>query len=84
MIGFKNLIEKGESDILEFKETYRYNVKTNTKDKKLKDEISKAVCVMLNFKGGVVLIGVADDKKIIGIVRDLNLYGLKRRLKLKV
>ena len=55
-MDLKNLIEKGESDMLEFKETFRYNVKTNNKDKKLKDEISKAVCGMLNSKGGIILI----------------------------
>ncbi len=79
-MGLKNLIEKGESDLLEFKETFRYNVKTNTKDKTLKDEVSKAVCGMLNSKGGIVLIGVADDKKFEGIERDLNLYGKGNKL----
>ena len=74
-MGLENLIEKGESDMLEFKETFRYNAKTNNKDKTLKYEVSKAVCGMLNSKGGIVLIGVADDKKIEGIERDLNLYG---------
>jgi len=74
-MNLKNLIERGESDMLEFKETFRYNVKTNTKDKILKKEVSKAVCAMLNSKGGIVLIGVADNKKIEGIKRDLSLYG---------
>lgn len=74
-MSLKNLIKMGESGMLEFKETFRYNVKTNTKDKALKDEVSKAVCGMLNSKGGIVLIGVADDKRIEGIERDLNLYG---------
>lgn len=80
MINFltlKELIKKGESETLEFKETFRYNIETNLKDKSLKDEISKAICGVLNSDGGFVLIGVADDKSIIGIERDLNLYGGK-------
>lgn len=70
-----NVIEKGESNTLEFKESFRYNIETKHKDKSLKDEVSKAVCGMLNSQGGLVLIGVADDKTIKGIQRDLNLYG---------
>ena len=71
----KNLIKKGESKTLEFKETFRYNTETNQKDKKLKFEISKNVCGMLNLEGGIILIGVADDNSIKGIERDLHLYG---------
>jgi hypothetical protein len=68
-------INKGETNILEFKETFRYDVKTNNNNKSLKNEVSKAVCGMLNSEGGKVLIGVADNKTIEGIQRDLNLYG---------
>lgn len=71
----KNLIKKGESKTLEFKETFWYNIETNQKDRKLKNEVSKAVCGMLNSEGGIILIGVADDKSIRGIERDLDLYG---------
>ena len=71
-----NLIKKGESNTLEFKETFRYNTETNQKDRRLKNEVSKAVCGMLNSDGGIILIGVADDKSIMGIERDLRLYGI--------
>jgi len=71
----KNLIKNGKSKTLEFKETFKYNTETNQKDRKLKNEISKAICGMLNSEGGIILIGVADDKSIMGIERDLNLYG---------
>ena len=74
-MSLKNQINNGESPILEFKETFRYDVKAEMKNNSLKNEASKAVCGMLNSKGGVVLIGVADDKIIKGIERDLNLYG---------
>lgn len=74
-MSLKPLINKGESNILEFKETFRYNVKNQCKDKLLKNEVSKALCGMLNSEGGNVIIGVADDKTIEGIQRDLDLYG---------
>jgi hypothetical protein len=71
----ENLIKKGESNRVEFKETYRFNIETNSKDKSLKNEVSKAICGMLNSNGGTILIGVADDRTIMGIERDLDLYG---------
>ena len=74
-MSLKPLINKGESNILEFKETFRYNVKNQCKDKLLKSEVSKALCGMLNSEGGNVIIGVTDDKTIEGIQRDLDLYG---------
>lgn len=74
-MSLKNLIKKGESTTLEFKESFRYNTETNRKDRRLKNEVSKAVCGMLNSDGGILLIGVADDKSIMGIERDLIFYG---------
>jgi len=74
-MSLRTQINGGETEILEFKETFRYDVKTNINNKALKREVSKAVCGMLNSKGGIVLIGVADDKTIKGIQRDIKLFG---------
>ena len=74
-MSLKAQINEGETNILEFKETFRYDVKTKNNNKSLKDEVSKAVCGMLNSEGGKVLIGVDDNKTIEGIQRDLNLFG---------
>ena len=52
----KSLVKKGESEILEFKET---TAKIS--------EAMKTVCAFLNSKsGGTVLIGVRDNGEIIG------------------
>ena len=53
--GIKNLIKKGESGQLEFKEVVR------------KEDIAKTLCAFLNAEGGTVLLGVKDDGRIIGI-----------------
>ena len=67
-------IEKGENEIVEFKETFRYDINTQSKNKALKKEVTKAICGLLNNQGGMVLIGVSDDCKVNGLSRDLNLY----------
>jgi ATP-dependent DNA helicase RecG len=51
----KKLIKQGEGEQLEFKEAVR------------KEDIAKALCAFLNANGGIVLIGVQDDGKIIGV-----------------
>ena len=53
--NIKKLISQGESEILEFK----------TSTSKLKNTF-QTICGFLNNKGGIVLIGVANDGKIIG------------------
>ena len=50
------LITKGESDILEFKESLQ-----------LKDEMAETVCAFANSRGGNILIGVKDKGIIKGV-----------------
>lgn len=57
----KNLIKQGESEQLEFKEVVR------------KDIIGKVVCSFLNNIGGQVIIGVSDDKSIVGVKNAENI-----------
>ena len=76
-------IVKGECQFVEFKETFRWNVEKNIKDKSLKKEIVKAICAFANSKGGFLYIGVKDDKTIQGIERDLNTYNLLEKANAK-
>jgi ATP-dependent DNA helicase RecG len=51
----KTLIKQGESEQLEFKELVR------------KEDIAKSLCAFLNANGGILLMGVQDDGKVIGV-----------------
>jgi len=70
----KKIIEIGENEKTEFKETFRYDIRTENKNKALKKEVTKAICGLLNYQGGSLLIGVKDDCQIMGLKRDLLLY----------
>lgn len=72
-------IEKGENQEIEFKETYTWNVETNRKNRSLKNEVVKALCALGNSKGGTIYIGVADNKEIKGVQRDLDTYSSTNR-----
>ena len=51
----KNLIKRGESNQLEFKQTVH------------KESIAKTLCSFLNANGGIVLIGLQDNGKLIDL-----------------
>ena len=52
-----SLIREGESNTLEFKETFSLNGHTPNKDKVLEEEVIRATAGFLNTDGGTVLVG---------------------------
>jgi hypothetical protein len=64
------LIDEGESDSLEFKQTLRVNVHTGKPDKNIEHSALKTVAAFVNTRGGTLLIGVSDDGKVCGIEKD--------------
>jgi len=67
-----NLIEQGESSTLEFKATMRYNLhERKNRDKVVEHNCIKTIAAFLNSNyGGNLLIGVRDDKKVMGTAID--------------
>ena len=72
------LIEAGESERVEFKETLRWDVVANMINKKLEDVVVKTVAGFANGGGGTLLIGVADDGTVKGLERDYACLGGNR------
>jgi hypothetical protein len=68
--GVTALIADGESNVLEFKSTARWNLHTAAKDSKIEHVIVKTVTGFMNAEGGTLLIGVADDGSIVGLDND--------------
>jgi len=64
------LIDAGESATLEFKSTLRTNLKTGKVGKEIEIAWMKTVVALMNSDGGILLIGVDDDGKIIGTEAD--------------
>ena len=70
--GFnQNLINKGESEALEFKSTLRTNLHTKSIDNKMEHEVMKSITSFLNTDGGTLLVGILDNGEISGIEKDL-------------
>ena len=73
------LIAKGESGSLEFKSTFRWDLKQNKVNRNLETVVLKSVAGFMNGAGGTLLIGVADDGSIVGLERDYATLRKKSR-----
>lgn len=71
-----DLIAAGESDGVEFKSSARRNLRTGERDPRMELVVATTVAGFLNGRGGALLIGVADDGKVLGLEHD---YTLMRR-----
>lgn len=68
----QDVIEEGESSLLEFKSTMRWNVREGKKDKHMEEVILKSIAAFSNGDGGKLLIGVSDEGEILGLQDDYN------------
>lgn len=69
------IIQHEESQVLEFKSTLCWDVKNSKADKKMMGEIiMKSISAFSNSEGGILLIGVQDDKEILGLNYDYHTF----------
>ncbi|MFH1503473.1 MAG: ATP-binding protein [Candidatus Diapherotrites archaeon] len=64
------IIKKGENEKVEFKSTLRVNLHTNEIDRKIEFSTLKTITAFMNSNRGILLIGVEDSGKIVGIEED--------------
>ena len=72
------LLAAGESAMVEFKSSARWDRKENRPNKVLEQVIVKTVAAFLNSEGGTLLIGVDDDKKPVGLADDYKTLGKRQ------
>jgi hypothetical protein len=66
----ESIIELGESFTVEFKSTLRWNLREQRQDPKMEHAVLKTVAAFLNTDGGTLLVGVEDNKNVIGLKLD--------------
>jgi len=72
--NWKDIIKSGESAVLEFKSSFRWDLKLCQINKGLEQVSIKVVLSFLNTEGGTLLIGVGDDGSILGIENDYRTF----------
>jgi len=82
-VSIEDMVEKGESNELEFKSSLRWNYENNSIDKKLETVILKSISAFANGEGGMLIVGVNDEGEILGLERDYaSLEGTKDEFEL--
>ena len=66
------LIQKGETEYIEFKSSLRWDYREEKVNKILEDVILKSINAFANAKGGNLFIGVDDDMDILGLENDFK------------
>lgn len=64
------LIREGEGPTLEFKSTFRWDLKQSRVNRALEAVVLKTLAGFMNNSGGTLLIGIADDGRVVGLDYD--------------
>jgi len=73
-----DLIKQGESGTaefsgkVEFKSTLSWDIRENKKNKALQFSVLKTIAAFMNTEGGILLIGVEDNRHIFGLEKDIS------------
>lgn len=73
------MILEGEGQLVEFKSTLRYDMRTGGVNKKLEHVVAKTVAAFMNSDGGSLFIGVDDHRNAIGLELDYGTLTKKDR-----
>lgn len=69
----EEIIRADESKELEFKSTFQWDVREGKANKEMQKSVLKTLVAFMNSDGGTLVIGVSDDKEILGLADDLKL-----------
>lgn len=70
--NIQGLLNKYEHESLEFKSTFRWDTRQNMVNRALEKSVMKTIAGFLNSQGGHLVMGVDDNKTIVGLASDYN------------
>ncbi|MCW4013209.1 MAG: CBS domain-containing protein [Candidatus Bathyarchaeota archaeon] len=73
------LLNLSEGQYLEFKSSLRYDYNTKQVNQCLEQVVLKTLCAFLNAEGGTLLIGLSDEKTVVGIENDYRVIRNQNR-----
>jgi predicted HTH transcriptional regulator len=77
-LSLDEMLTAGESPILEYKSSLRWDLRQETVNTGLQKVVAKTIAGLMNFEGGTLLIGVADDGSVLGIENDFKTLQKRR------
>ncbi len=73
--SLEQLVKNGEHENLEFKSTFRWDLRSQKVNQHLEKSVMKTVAAFLNSQGGQIILGIDDDKNLIGMGSDYATLG---------
>lgn len=73
-----DILARGEGEDVEFKSSARWDYKQGKHNSALEVEVPRALAGFLNSRGGVLVIGVDDRGKVVGLERDYATLGRRQ------
>jgi hypothetical protein len=70
----RNLVSNGENREVEFKQTVTYCLRSEKKEQYITDAWIKNVAAFLNSSGGSLLVGISDNREIIGLNHEMETF----------
>lgn len=67
-----DLIARGEGPDVEFKSSFRWDLKVSSVNRAIETACLKSVAGFLNGRGGTLLVGVGDDGAVLGLEKDFQ------------
>ncbi|MBP9759509.1 ATP-binding protein [Candidatus Dojkabacteria bacterium] len=71
-VSAEEIIKKGETSQIEFKSSLRWDFRTKKVNRDVELSIVKTIAAFMNTAGGILLIGVDDKGKVLGLKEDMN------------
>lgn len=71
-INIQDLLNKDEHENLEFKSTFRWDTRQNAVNHVLEKSVMKTIAGFLNSQGGHLVMGIGDNKSIVGLASDYD------------
>ncbi len=70
-LPINRLIRQKEGQQLEFKASFFWDYKLEDTNKELRRAIVKNIAALMNSEGGVILVGIDDSGKVLGLAKDI-------------
>ncbi len=73
--NLEDLLQTEEHESLEFKSTFRWDLRSQKVNQQLEKASMKTIAAFLNSRGGCLVLGVDDHKTILGLTKDFATLG---------
>ena len=76
--SLENCLDKGESDLIEFKSSMIWDYKNGKPSDDLQLMITKTLSAFMNSDGGILIVGIDDNANLLGLEKDMSIFSERK------